>query len=328
MNVTDDTNTNTMKPFVKPYTSNTVNEIKDTTTSTNNLIPLKMVITFQQSVLSNKKTPPTTNPSHKPTLTVLSKCNNSDNISDSSTKCANPPKDMVKFIDIPSTMVTCNRMPTDEMIYKPATNNNMITRLSATQINDITYAVSLKYDSVIQKMQKAHETQIQHIIGTQKAQDDEINAIKQSQKTLQSDLQEQLQTKMDMQTTLLHSMVTMIQDIKNAKIDQVPEKVLQVSHISSAVVFSVASKLTQPTVIQHLQDPDISYSDMESDDDIGGNDEAMTVTTILSTVDSPQEESIKHDTNISPSKQNTMLTLNCNQTNDDHQCDEKCQPRC
>jgi hypothetical protein len=328
MNRSVDADTNAMKHPITTSIPNEANATKNTTMGSNNIIPRKKVITFQQAVLSNMSTPSTTHTSQKSTLTVLSK-RHSDSISDSTTKCANPPKDIVKFADNPSNTVTCTKVPTSEMIYKPVTNHNMITRLSSTQINDITYAVSLKYDSVIQKMQKEHEKQIKHIIGTQKAQDDEINAIKQSQKTLRTDLQEQLQTKMDTQTTLLHSMVTMIQDIKNAKIDNVPEKVSQVSHISSAAVSSVASKLTQPTVIQHSQDPDISYSDTESDDDdIGGNDEAMTATTILSTVDSPQEDPIIHDTNTTPIKQSNLSSLHSDQDSDKHKCDAKCSPRC
>jgi hypothetical protein len=108
-------------------------------------------------------------------------------------------REMVKFVELPATTVILSTM-TSEDICKPKSHNNVITRISDTQIQDITNVVSQRYDSVIQRMQEAHEIQIKSIIQTQKLQDNEIYEIKMSQKQLREDMQYQLDKKMNSHT--------------------------------------------------------------------------------------------------------------------------------
>jgi phage host-nuclease inhibitor protein Gam len=166
---------------------------------------------------------------------------------------------------MPPTTVTLSTLTAEDMICKSSQFQDMITRLSDTQLQVITNAVSLRYDSMMHQIQEAYERQIQNIkkdiIHMQKQQDDNIRDVKHSQKKLRAEMQEQLNTKMNMQNSLLHSMMTMIQDIKDTQINMATDnrqKATETRHTSP-------SNTIAPTVIHHLQDPDMSYSDTDSE---------------------------------------------------------------
>jgi hypothetical protein len=254
---------------------------------------LKKKVTFQQAVLSNsnQNSQTTENKIAKPNMTLLSKNQPKRDIVNYK-KSNNTMSDLVHFVDVPNTTVTLSTMTSEDMICKQAPISNMITRLSDTQIKDITDAVSLKYDSVLQKMQQVHENQIKRqqvheiqirsMMNNQKLQDGKINNIKSSQEELRNEVHAKLDKKMNMQNSLLHSMFSMLQDIKDTKTDDMTQPTQHFSDVRSRT--SLAT--TTPTVINHSQDPDISYSETESDQESDGNDGTMTAPTVQSTIDS------------------------------------------
>jgi hypothetical protein len=260
-------------------------------------------VTFQQVLLSKPNTSSTSCTTPKPTmLTVLPPQQQRALPMDTESPITPASKEIVQFVNVPPTTVMLSTMTADNVTSKLCHSNSMITCLSDTQIMEITNAVSTKYDSVIQQMQEAHEKQLQDIVCTQKAQDeahkqqinsiantqkahnDEINAIKTSQKELKNDMQDQLDNKINMQTSLLHSMMTMMKDIKATKIDADSSNMIVTTEQQSTSI-----KMT-PAMIHQSQDHDISYSESDSDQDVDKYDGAMTASTLQSTVGSSHQD--------------------------------------
>jgi hypothetical protein len=56
---------------------------------------------------------------------------------------------MVPYVHVPSTEITISTMTSENRQLKIAQKSNLITRLSLSQVQDITSAVTTKYDIVI-----------------------------------------------------------------------------------------------------------------------------------------------------------------------------------
>jgi large exoprotein involved in heme utilization and adhesion len=206
-------------------------------------------------------------------------------------------------------------------------NKHIITRLSDKQLHDITTAVSSQYDSVIKQMQEAHKTQITSILQTQQAQENEIHDIKVSQQRLRTDMQDQMDQKMTSQTSLLHSMMTMIQDIKQT---QLQDK-MATAPATEKLHHCTHPQVKTPTIINHSQDHDISYSESDSEHDSEGQTESMTAATVQSSVVSSRQGSATYVRKIdnNPSRlnlhpSNTEISNNSasvHHTNESPECD-------
>jgi hypothetical protein len=242
----------------------------------------KPSVSFQQALLTNaKQANLSTHTNNESCLTTLTKSALPKTVSSQQGSSQQLSRDMIKHINVPSTTVTLSTVtPTD--MCNPLSNHNMITRLSDKQVTEITNAVSSQYDSVIQHMQEEHVTQIKSILQTQQMQENKINGIKASQLQLKTDMQDQLDKKMTTQNTLLHSMVSMIKDIQS-KQHKDDKELLRASAVAPQCT---KDKVLAPTVINHSQDHDISYSESESEHDSEGQTEIMTAATVQSSVDS------------------------------------------
>jgi hypothetical protein len=308
----------TTNDLAKPQMPSETNNISTLTTK-------KKTITFQQVVLSNtNQTSLEQKKAERPCLSILSHQKRGDKTLVNQVHTHNKSKEMVKFIDMPTTTVALSTVTADEMICKATPEHNLITRLSDTQIRDITYAVTLKYDSVIKKMQEAHETQMKSIVQTQKLHDNEINHIKTSQNVLRMEMQDQLDKKMNMQNLLLHSMVTMIQDIKNTKLDADSQN-LSPSNVARNCTGTMN---TMPTMIYHSQGPDISYSTSESEQDSEEQDGTMTAVTVQSMLDSSQEDLLVNTKDENESNCIQMTTSNPNKPENNKNCKDDCVLKC
>jgi hypothetical protein len=250
----------------------------------------KPSVSFQQALLTNAKQANLSTPPHNEScLTTLTKSTFKPTTSPPKASSQQLSRDMIKLINVPSITVTLGTVtPTD--MCNPMSNHNMITRLSDKQVNEITNAVSLQYDSVIQHMWEAHATQIKSILQTQQIQENEVNEIKASQLQLKTDMQDQLDKKMTTQNTLLHSMVSMIKDIQST---QHKDKTELLQTLVAAPQCTKHKGLTS-TVINHSQDHDISYSESESEQDLEGQTEIMTAATVQSSVDSSRQGSTNY----------------------------------
>jgi hypothetical protein len=247
-------------------------------------------VSFQQALLTNtKQTNLSTQANNDSCLTTLTKSALPATVSSQQGSSQQLSRNVIKHINVPSTTVTLSTVtPTD--MCNPLSNHNMITRLSDKQVTEITNAVSSQYDSVIQHMREAHATQIKSILQTQQMQENEINGIKASQLQLKTDMQDQLDKKMTTQNTLLHSMVSMIKDIQCKQHSDDKERLRP----STGAPQCTKNKVLTPTVINHSQDHDISYSESESEHDSEGQTEIMTAATVQSSIASSRPGSTNY----------------------------------
>ncbi len=211
------TNSNITSDKQKPY-----NPYKSA--SHNSSLP-KSKPTFQQIVCQSLRSPPTIPPTLivAPNRTKLASKPQSK-ISDREisvhppvNECSiipAPPNKVITYDNSPPSTLTLSTIVPD-MVSKSHfdTDNNMLTRLSDKQILDITQNVSERYDLVIQKMQDTYNSQIRKI-------ETEIETIKTSQGKLKCKLEKRLDSKINEQTKILHSIVSMVQNIQPTSTSQ------------------------------------------------------------------------------------------------------------
>jgi hypothetical protein len=132
----------------------------------------------------------------------------------------------------------------------------MMTQLATKLVQDITLAVSNKYDKMIITMQENHNVQITKFINTQKLQAIEIATIKESQGTLKNNLEMQIHDKIEKQMMVLTSLVEIVQNMQ--KSDQAyyaRNRHNDENHTNDKKVLDQESPA--------LSDQDLSYSDRD-----------------------------------------------------------------
>jgi hypothetical protein len=173
---------------------------------------------------------------------------------------------------------------------------NLITRLSDKQVNDITTAVSAKYDSMIQQLQDSYNTQMKKLVQTQQTQEQEINEIKKTHKELKEEVDKNVNEKFDKHTEMFSSLVDMIKGMRQAD-DKYRERTKNNSDSSH----DEEDSGNKDSLIS--SDTDISYSADESDKEIDDNDITTVTTTpitIGTTLTPPSPSTVKSGTISSP----------------------------
>jgi hypothetical protein len=181
-------------------------------------------------------------------------------------------------------------------------NNNILMKLTEKQILDITNTVTERYDMVIQTLQENYNTQIQQIVKTQLSQETEIANIKSTQIDMKQDLEQRLDSKINSQTNILHSIVSMMKDIKTSahSLNGDSGTTQSQSHKNDN---TCSIDLKSPS-LHTEQDQDLSYSDTDSNPAEG--DDTYTSLTVPSTINTiaSQDSKATHiiDTRLSQSK--------------------------
>jgi hypothetical protein len=287
----------TVDPYSKTSAPKTLSKLSFQQIVTKSL-PSSSAKILPHPLLSLRKPAPTTIPSEKHTSH-----NNTSNNEVQGTIVRAPSNKVVAFVDTPATSMTLSTMTPDMMPQSQQhNNNNILMKLTEKQILDITNTVTERYDMVIQTLQDTYNTQIQQLVKTQLSQETEIANIKSTQIDMKQDLEQRLDSKINSQTNILHSIVSMMKDIKNT------------SHSSNGNSSTTQSQSLQNdnTCTSDLKSPslhtepdhDLSYSDTDSNPAEG--DDTYTSLTVPSTINTiaSQDSKATHlvDTRLSQSK--------------------------
>jgi hypothetical protein len=127
-----------------------------------------------------------------------------------------PCNKVVSFVDTSTAKITMSTISNDEKMIVPKQHTDL-TQLMEQQIKDITSAMSQKYKSTIQQMQQTHIAQMIEIITKQKEQELDIENLQNTQMKIKENLEAKMDTKIEQQTNLLTSLVSMIRDLKEDK---------------------------------------------------------------------------------------------------------------
>jgi hypothetical protein len=208
-----------------------------------------------------------------------------------------PPKTMIPFVTVPPTEVTLSTLTSNNEHHVMRTDDtNLITRLLDKQVNDITLAVSAKYDSMFRQLQESHNAQMKKLditqqtqesqsaqmkklVSTQQTQKQKIDEIRTSQQELKVEVDKTVNDKFDKHTKMFSSLVDMIQGMKKAD-----EEFRSQSQRSNDDKISSSSQESTDREILSNSDPDISYSEDDSDKDILFDNDKHTVETTPNTI--------------------------------------------
>jgi hypothetical protein len=178
---------------------------------------------------------------------------------------------VVPYVNVGNTELTISTMTPD--INKGYEGDRMVPAhmmhpLTSTHVQDITLAVSKKYESMLT-----------NLISTQQSQATEIATLKDSQSTLKNDIELQIHDKMEKQNLVLTSLVEIVQNMQNK------DRAMQANISSSAT----ADKTPLPSVNNKesppLSDHDLSYSDRDEFSNTSDHsDTIQTKTTVPNTV--------------------------------------------
>jgi hypothetical protein len=254
-------NTSTNDPSTNP-------DIEHTNSSTPKLHVSRCNVNAQppsySTIVSSKSTPTTKNSTIK-TIPVNKEAN---------TIVPVRPKTVVPYVQIPPTEVTSISTMTsvNDQYLQRHDESNLITRLSDKQVNDITTALSAKYDSMIQQLQESYNAQMKKLVLTQNTHEKEINEIKATHKELKEEVDKNVNKKFDKHTEMFSSLVNMIKGITQA--DNNYRSTSQIS--STKKIPSDPITVTNNSVSS--SNSDLSYSEEESDKE-NDNIERATVST-------------------------------------------------
>jgi hypothetical protein len=284
------TETTTFKP--KTLSNKQTNRLKDTTSVSdvqNSTVPSTLPDN-SMTTISTTDTPPTTYSKivqRELPMTSEGHTTNSNVIEIESSQSQQPTATMVPYVHVPSTELTLSTITSEHRQVGLSQTPDLITRLSDSQVHDITLAVSAKYDIAMKRMQDSYDAQIQHLAITQQSQKSEINEIKASQKELKTDIDKSVNDKFDKHTEMFSSLIHMIKDMKSAD-----EKYRAEVHSQSATSSISATNGYPKKDSLSLSDNDISYSKDDSDNVQSGEKSPKEDNTIPSSNRSDQPQMV------------------------------------
>jgi hypothetical protein len=157
-------------------------------------------------------------------LTVLSTTNSTTN----ATQLIQPVADsIIPVIDTSTAELTTSTMTSDDNGKLVQIQSNLITKLVDQQLSEYTTAMNKKYENAIKSIQLSHSNQISEIANKQQLQEKDINDLRITQTTIKHDIEKQIKDKVESQTNILNSIVTLVQDLKadnEHKHDGMPDK--------------------------------------------------------------------------------------------------------
>jgi hypothetical protein len=183
-------------------------DIAPSITSTNNSSKLSYCAATKGTENQDENSTPTINESNKFTtaLTVLQSSTLTNTTSDR----------MVRFVDGSTAEMTMSTMSTNDRVVLP-NQQTELTQLMEQQIKDITSAMSQKYESTIQEMKDTHIAQMNEIRSKQKEHAHDIKQLQNAQTKIKENLETKLDNKIEQQTNLLTSLVSMVHEMKEEK---------------------------------------------------------------------------------------------------------------
>jgi hypothetical protein len=244
-----------------------------------------------------------------------------------------PPKTMIPFVTFPPTDVTIITMTSNKEHQVMRTDDsNLITWLSDKQVNDITTAVSAKYDSMFrqlqeshnaqmkklvisQQTQESHNTQMKKCVITQQTQKQKIDEIRTSQQELKDKVDKTVNDKFDKHTEMFTSLIDLIQGMKQA--DEEFWSKSQRSDDDKA--FSSSQDSTDREILS-TSDPDISYSEDDLDKDILYDNDKHTVKTTPNTIGTELSDTATNQEILTNPTSFTQSGTSMNNTSDNIPC--------
>jgi hypothetical protein len=202
------------------------------------------------------------------------------------------PQPIVPYVEMEATELTISTMTPEVQKMYPDDGIvpvNSMSQLTTQQVQDITTAVSHRYDNMLHAMhhkydamhhkynvmEKKYNAQIHTLINTQKSHTTEIETMKKSQGDVKNELELQIHDKIEKQMTVLTSLVDIVQNMQNK--DQAFYKKLQERK---------KSNMTDQIESEKLSDHDLSYSDRDDFSNSSEHNNTIgTKTTLPNTID-------------------------------------------
>jgi hypothetical protein len=186
----------------------TSKDIASSINSINDSLKLSYCAATKGTENQDENSTPTINNSNKFTtaLTVLQSSTLTNTTSDR----------MVRFVDGSTAEMTMSTMSTDDRVVIP-NQQTELTQLMEQQIKDITSAMSQKYESTIQEMKDTHIAQMNEIRSKQKEHEHDIKQLQNAQTKIKENLETTMDNKIEQQTNLLMSLVSMVHEMKEEK---------------------------------------------------------------------------------------------------------------
>jgi hypothetical protein len=204
---------------------------------------------------------------------------------------------IIPFVETTTTDMTTSTITTEDIITT-LQQSNILTTLVDQQIHKVTNAMTIKHENAIKTIQLSHSNQIEQLTNKQTKQENDIDKLKQSQ-SLQRDTGKKIEDKVEAQTNILTSLVSLIQDMKT---ENEAEKKRNRQYLQTMKNETVPiSKISQSDLT------DCSYSE-EGSSQCSDDSIKSTKSTKVTVTDSPKVISTPS------SKQNDPTTLSTTST--------------
>ncbi len=123
---------------------------------------------------------------------------------------------IIPFVETSTAELTTSTLTSEKPEVTILQQSNIITKIVDHQLQEYKMAMTNQYEAAIKNIHILYSTKIEDLTNKQTKHDKEMIDLKLSQTTMKKDIEKRMDDKVESQTTLLSSLVTLIQDMKTA----------------------------------------------------------------------------------------------------------------